>query len=98
MSEPQVVTPPVTPGPVFDYTKYQTPGITVAQLDMLASSVFGASSVAGYAGMIWGGVKLIVALAYIWARDKLVSQQEELALQQYQVAQTDSNQNEVNHQ
>lgn len=88
----------VPPVAVFNYTKYQTPGITVAQLDALYTGAMNPDGNTGYVAIAWTGIKLIIALAYIFARDKLVSQQEQLALQQYEVAVTDAGQSSVNNQ
>lgn len=82
----------------FDYIKYQTKGISVDQLDMLAKSVFSADGGTNWLSAIWGGLKLGFAIAYIFARAKLVDEQMQIEKQQYEVSQTDGNQNEVNNQ
>lgn len=87
-----------TPQNEFNYTKYQNPSITVEQLDGLASAVFNPNGSTGWIAIGWTMLKLIAAVAYVWCRNLLVSQQEQLALQQYQVAQTNQNQHDVNNQ
>ena len=82
----------------YDYTKAQTPGISVSQLDMLANSIFSASPVTGWPGMVWAGIKLVVAVAYVWARAKMIEQQMLLEKQQYEVAHTNANQSEIDGQ
>lgn len=90
--------PTPQPAPfVFDYSSYQNPGLTVAQLDSLATAVFAPSGTGTFA-MIFGCIKLAVAIAYIFARAKMVDEQMLIAKQQYEAAQGTNSQNEVNNQ
>lgn len=79
----------------FDYTRYKTPGITIEQLDSMAAAFFNPNGTTGWVTIIWAAIKLIVALAYIWARFKLVDTQLEIEKQQYEVARANSNKTEV---
>jgi hypothetical protein len=88
-------TPPTDPGFQPDYTTYTSTSLSVAQLDALAAFVFN-NSTAGLVGSIAAGLKLIAAIAYIWARQKMVDNQMAVAKQQYEVAQANADQNEVN--
>jgi hypothetical protein len=83
------VTNPTTPAPAdfrFDYAAAQTKGITVAQLDQLASFVFGGVPVNPFTAAI-AGIRLVIALAYVWVREKLVAEQMQVQKQQYELAQ-----------
>jgi hypothetical protein len=91
-------TPTPTPAPfVFDYTAYNNPGLTVQQLDALATAVFAPTGTGTFA-MIFGSIKLAVAIAYIFCRSKMIDEQLQIQKQQYENAQDDNNQNEVNNQ
>jgi hypothetical protein len=79
----------------FDYSKFLTPGIDVKTLDSLAKSFF---SVAGSSWLVLctAGFKLFVALAYIYARDKLMSQALVIAKQSYEQEQGNDASDQVN--
>jgi ABC-type branched-subunit amino acid transport system permease subunit len=83
------------PGFTPNYAQYQSKALTVDQLDKIASFVF-----IGGAGTTWGamiaGIKLLVAVGYVWVRQAMVDKEIALQKQQYEVAQTNRNNNDVN--
>ena len=92
-------TPPTAAptAPVFDYTQYQNPSVSVTFLDN-AANAFVAAAGGNFLSKIWAGIVLVVACAYIWGRDKLITQQMLIQKQQYELAQTQGEGGEVNGQ
>lgn len=92
------ITPVNNPGPnpnKFNYSVYSTPGISVDQLDAMAKSFFSATGLTGWVLVIFTGIKLIVALAYIWARFKLNNIKQMIENQQYQQSQANDAKNSI---
>jgi len=93
---PSVPVQPVGPSPSkFDYTNYNVPGITVAMLDAMAMSIFNTPTTNIFTSIILF-IKLAIAVAYIWARTKLVNIQALIYSQQYQQNQTNDANNSLN--
>jgi hypothetical protein len=69
-----------------DYTLYQSKGLTVAQLDMLANFVFGGTAPSTLSAII-AAIKLAIAIAYITARQIMVNNEIAIAKQAYEADQ-----------
>ena len=70
----------------YDYTKFRPKGISVERLDQLADFVFNGNAPSNL-GAIIAAIKLAVAIAYITARRIMISDEMEIAKQQYEVSQ-----------
>lgn len=80
--------------PRFEYQNLRRPGLTVAQLDQMFSFV--TSDVKfGLVGSIIAGVKLLVVVAYVFARERLISQEIAFKKQEYERNQAGENQGEL---
>jgi hypothetical protein len=88
---------PGSSGFSVDYTQYQNPSVSVTFLDN-AANAFVAAAGGNFVSKIWAGIVLVVACAYIWGRDKLITQQMLIQKQQYELAQTQGEGGEVNNQ
>lgn len=81
-----------------DDSRYQyiqsLPAFSVAQLDGLMTFV--TASGTGTVGAIIAGVKIILVTAYVIAREKLTSQEATALKQQYEQAQGNKNQSQIN--
>jgi hypothetical protein len=82
----------------WDYSKNIPSGLTVAQLDNIANTVFNPAANTNVFSRILSCILLAAAVGYVIARDKIVSSMQQLAMQQYQAGQTQGNQGEVNNQ
>lgn len=84
--------------PRFNYTDNGPTGISVQQLDLLASSIFDttAEKQLGVFGLIVNGVKLALAVAYLIARERLVAARAEYDKQKYESGQAGQNQGDAN--
>ncbi len=60
---------------------YQRPAITVEKLDMLADSIFSSTKVPSTLTMIFTAIKLLIAVAYITVRYKLIQKELEIVSQ-----------------
>jgi hypothetical protein len=68
----------------YDYTKYRSRAITVEKLDQLAEFVF-ADTGTSTISMIFTGIKLALALAYLSARTIMIDKEQAIARQIYEI-------------
>lgn len=86
------------PDPRFRYRDIRPPTIPVEVLDRLAASVFDPSQASlGVVGVLVAGVKLLIAVAYLVARDRLIAANSEVEKQEYERSQAAGNQGDVDH-
>lgn len=78
----------------FDYTQYTASGLTLAQLDSFAKSFFNAPG-SSWITLTLTGLRLIVALFYLYARSKIIDNALLVAKQEYQQDQGTTGQNEI---
>lgn len=78
----------------FDASKYVPPSVSPDLLNKMADAFFGSAG-GSWLDRVWSGIVLVVAFAYIWGWNKLISAQEALAKQQYEIAQAGELQNET---
>jgi hypothetical protein len=103
---------PANTEPTFtpDWAKYKTTGLTVSQLDSVwdfaksklklenFEKVFGSSKIGAIISTIVGALYLVLGLAYIIARAKLVDEQMNIDRQTFEsnLHQAHNNQNNIN--
>lgn len=75
---------------------YKRPVITVSKLDMLASSIFEGSKSPSKITMIFTAIKLVIALAYIIVRYKLIKSELEIVSQTVRNDHIEDNSGETN--
>lgn len=82
--------------PRYKYEDIRPPSVPVEILDNLAKSIFDpAAAQLSWLGVIFTGLKLAFAVAYLWAREKLLVQQAEFKKQVYEREQAGKNQNDL---
>ncbi len=82
--------------PRYKYQDLRPPTVPVEILDNLAASIFDPNAgKLGWVGVIYTGVKLLFAVAYIFARQKLVEAQAEYKKQVYEREQAGQNQGDL---
>lgn len=82
----------------FSYTRYQSPSLSVAQLDNIAATVFSPQANTNFFSRVMSIILLAGAIAYIYVRSKMVDQQQEIEKQEYEAAQSSADNNAVNNQ
>lgn len=85
-------------GFTFNYARYQTPGLSVAQLDNIANTVFNPAANTNFFSRIMSVILLAGGLAYIAVRSRMVDQQMQMEKQAYEAAQAGADQSAVNNQ
>lgn len=79
--------------PRYQYQDLRPASITVAQLDQLMGFVMDSGK--GTIGAVVAGLKILVVTGYMFARQKLVSDEAEYKKQQYEQGQAGGNQGQV---
>lgn len=82
----------------FNYTKYQSPSLSISQLDNIAATVFSPQANTNVFSRVMSIILLAGALAYIYVRSKMVDAQMQVEKQQYESAQSSADQGAVNNQ
>ena len=74
---------------------YNKPAISVERLDMLADSIFSSTKSPSKLTLIFTGIKLLVAVAYITVRYKLIKKELEIESQRHRNEEIEDNRDEV---
>lgn len=91
------MTTPAKPiDPQYNYTKYGNGAISTEMLDNMAKSLFSDTATTGWFSLVIIGFKLTVALAYVFARAKLIDKQLLIDKQVYEQNQANNNNVDVN--
>jgi large-conductance mechanosensitive channel len=78
---------------VFDYSKYKTKSISLAQLDKIFEIVVAPAT--SYIQMIAKAIQLILIGIYIFVRSKLVDQEYKIQKQEYEQRQNNNSRVEI---
>jgi large-conductance mechanosensitive channel len=78
---------------IFDYSKYKTKSISLAQLDQIFEIVVAPAT--SYIQMIAKAVQLVMIGIYIFVRGKLVDQEFKIQKQEYEQKQNNSSRTEI---
>ncbi len=81
------------PDPRYPHEDLRPTSISVAKLDELMAFVM--QSGTGVIGAVIGGIKILVVVAYVFARERLLAQEAQYRKQEYERRRTGGNQGEL---